>query len=80
MSWKLCVDFKRATLEIPAKKLEEQSTAKLQGCQEKPEVRKSETLFDETKFMDEKNDTWGDENVFLFEFRLLVPAVLKYLF
>ena len=37
---------KEQHLRSPAKKLEEQSTAKLQGCQERPEVRKSENLFE----------------------------------
>ena len=43
----------------PAKKLEEQSIVKLQGCQEKFEVRKS-------KVMVEKEDTWGARKYFSF--------------
>ena len=30
--------------------------------------------------MVEKNDTWEQENVFLFEFGIIVPAILKCLF
>ena len=63
----------------PSKKLGERSTAKLQGCQEKPEVMKSENLNKPSLWL--KRMILGEqENVFLFEMGLIVPAVLKCLF
>ena len=41
MSWKLGADFKRRP---PPKKLEEQSPAKLQGCQEKTRGKEKRKL------------------------------------
>ena len=76
----ICVDFKRRSR---AEKLEEQSTANYLGLPgKKPEVRKSESLFDLNKpslwlkrmILEEQG------NVFLFEFGLIIPAVLKCLF
>ena len=69
MPQKLCVDFKKQHWRSPATKLEEQCTTKLQGWQEKLSLY--------TKSMVEKMILREQENVFLFEFGLIVLAVLN---
>ena len=39
MLWKLCIDFKRATLEIPSKEAGRKKITRLQGWQEKSRGR-----------------------------------------
>ena len=62
----------------PVKKLEEEKTTRLQGWEEKknPRYGKNKTYFNlSSKWL--KRMSRDQENVFLFEFGLFVPTVLK---
>ena len=61
----------------PAKKLEEQNTAKLQGCQEKG---KAKICLNKPSLCLKRMILGEQKNVFLSEFGLIVLAVLKCLF
>ena len=65
----------------PATKLEEATTTRLHRAgRKKPEVKKTETYFDKPSLWLKRMILRKEENVFLFEFGIIVPAVLKCLF
>ena len=59
----------------PAKKLEEENTTRLQGWE-----KKTKTYFNKSNKWLKRIIVRDQENVFLFEFGPIVPAVLKCLF
>ena len=65
----------------PAKELEEQSTAKLQGRQEtKPEARKAKTYLNKPGLWLKRMILGEQANVIIFEFGHTVPSALRCLF
>ena len=65
----------------PAKKLGEEKTTRLQGWQEKSRGTETiKTYFNKPSKWLKRMIVRDQENVFLFEFGLIVPAVLKCLF
>ena len=55
-------------------------TARLQGWQERPYVRKTKTYFDKPILLLKRMILWEQENVLLYEYGLIIPTVLKCLF
>ena len=77
MSWKICVDFKRATLEISSSgtgRVEHNKITALPG--KNPKLGKTETYLKKTILWFRRIILREQENVFLFEFGLIVPTVL----
>ena len=65
----------------PAKKLEEEKTTRLQGWEGKPRgTEKTKTYFNKPSKCLKRMIIMDQENVFHFEFRFIVLAVLKCLF
>ena len=81
MSWKLCVDFKRAALEISSLEAGRAEHSKITGPPGKnPKQGKAKTFLNKLNLWLKRTILGEQENVFIFEIGLTVPSVLKCLF